>query len=271
MKQFEECDRRGLKSYAASDFSPVSVEKDEPIRVSRHELLLAPADRGDEGSSAEVGFNVHGRSAEQLGNLAELFWFLGDREPCIEIRERAALAAAMKAGSVSRDHATHLTNLGLELAKHKRHKEAAAALEDACSTWEDVGSTGINAGKAAYVRARRTEELLHAGDVVAALANAREGLKEQRNPATLLALARCLRLCHEYADAEPFIREALATTAEKRTKATGLYELASVLVGMGDPERAEECVARYEESIVLFEKLGDDGWAWPSGPRERAS
>ena len=50
--------------------------------------------------------------------------------------------------------------------------EAAATLEDACSTWEDVGSTGINAGKAAYVRARRTEELLHAGDVVAALANA---------------------------------------------------------------------------------------------------
>ena len=122
----------------------------------------------------------------------------------------------MKAGSVSRDHATHLTNLGLALAKHKRHTEAAATLEDACSTWEDVGSTGINAGKAIKVRARRTEELLHAGDVVAALANAREVLKEQRNPATLLALARCLRLCHEYADAEPFIREALDITKEKR-------------------------------------------------------
>ena len=159
---------------------------------------------------------------------------------------------------MSRDHATHLTNLGLALAKHKRHREAAAALEDARDVWEDVGSTGINAGKAAYVRARRTEELLHAGDVAAALANAREVLNEQRNPAALLALARCLRLCHEYADAEPFIREAMDITKEKRTKATGLYELAAVLVGVGDPERAEECVARYEESIVLFEKLGDD-------------
>ena len=227
--------------------------------MSRHELLLGvPAIEATKEALLKWGFNVHGRSAEQLGNFAELFWFLGDREPCIEIRERAALAAAMKAGSVSRDHATHLTNLGLELAKHKRHTEAAAALEDACSTWEDVGSTGINAGKAAYVRARRTEELLHAGDVVAALANAREVLKEQRNPATLLALARCLRLCREYKDAEPFIREAMDITKEKRTKATGLYELASVLVGVGDPERAEECVARYEECIVLFEKLGDD-------------
>ena len=81
----------------------------------------------------------------------------------------------MKAGSVSRDHATHLTNLGLALAKHKRHREAAATLEDACSTWEDVGSTGINAGKAIKVRARRTEELLHAGDVAAALARSLRG------------------------------------------------------------------------------------------------
>ena len=266
LEAFAEADAAGLKSYEVfADYFATDPAKRTLTRgPARHDLLVGlPTIDATKAALLRWAYNVHGRSPDQLANLDVLFRCLGDPESSIELRERAVLAAAMKAGSTSRDHATHLTHLALALSAQKRHAEAAAILEDAMRTWADVGTTGTNAGKGAAVRARLTEELLHAGDAENALVNARTVAAETRDACTLLALARCLRLSKLYDEAEGCLLNALALDEAapakfSRRQARCLYELAACLAKRGDPARAEECVARYEESIELFERLGDE-------------